>query len=237
MQPRIADIYAAALAEGSGLSALEVLAAGLAHELNNPLSIVLANLAFALEQLAGGELREVAPALRDAKSAGERLAGLLRDFDVGRAAGRSPPAVTVDGALRRAVELAAASADGRARVLLELTPTLPVDGPEAHLVLAFSQLIAHAVERIPRGASNPAPLCLRTAHRGDDVVVELAGRDDVQPGLGLGSQVSALSLCTAIVTSLGGRVEEATEGTGGSAIRIVLPSARARAPFLGSEPG
>ncbi|MGB8930727.1 MAG: hypothetical protein WCC48_05695, partial [Anaeromyxobacteraceae bacterium] len=62
MQPRIADIYAAALAEGSGLSALEVLAAGLAHELNNPLSIVLANLAFALEQLAGGELREVAPA-------------------------------------------------------------------------------------------------------------------------------------------------------------------------------
>ena len=232
MQVRIAHIFAAALSEENGLSALEVLAAGLAHEINNPLSIVLANLAFALEQLAGGELREVAPALRDAKEATERLAGFLREIDVGRAAGRSPPSVSVDGALRRAVEVAGPLAEGRASLLLELTPTPPVNGPEAHLVLAFSLLIAHALQGIPLDAPHPTALLLRSAPRGDDVLVELSGRED-------GPTVPApgLSLCSAIVTSLGGTVEAATEGAVGPAIRIALPGARGCAPRRAPEPG
>jgi C4-dicarboxylate-specific signal transduction histidine kinase len=235
VQVQIAHIYAAALAEENALSALEVFAAGLAHEINNPLSIVLANLAFALEQLAGGEAREVAPALRDAKEATERLAGFLREIDVGRATGRSPPSVSVDGALRRAVEIAGPLAEGRASLLLELTPTPPVSGPEARLVLAFSLLIAHALQGIPLHAPRPASLRLRSAPRGDDVLVELSGRED---GLTApGPSVPGLSHCSAIVTSLGGTVEAATEGAGGPAIRIALPGARGCAPPPRAEPG
>jgi C4-dicarboxylate-specific signal transduction histidine kinase len=232
---RIAHIYATALAEENGLSALEVLAAGLAHELNNPLSIVLSNLAFALEQMAGGDLREVAPALRDAKEATERLASFLREIDVGRATGRSPTSVSVDGALRRAVEIAGPLAEGRASLLLELTPTPPVNGPEAHLVLAFSVLIADALQGVPLHAPGLASLRLRSAPRGDDVLVELWGREDGPTAPG--SPAPGPSLCSAIVTSLGGTVEAAPPGAGGPGIRISLPSARSCAPVLGLEPG
>lgn len=228
MQLRIVQIFADALSRGSGLAALEVLASGLAHEINNPLSIVLGNLAYALERLGEGELHEVAPALRDAKEATERIARLVRGIDVARAAGRGAPAVSVDGALRRAVQLAAPLVEGRARLLLELGPTGPVTGPEEHLVLAFSHLLAHALEGIPPTATPGACLRVRTAPRGEDVLVELSGCEE---------PLSELSLCRAIVTSLGGSVEAASERAGDGAVRIVLPGARAPSPPPGGEPG
>jgi hypothetical protein len=139
----------------------------------------------------------------------------------------------VDGALRRAVEIAGPLAEGRASLLLELTPTPPVNGPEAHLVLAFSVLIADALQGVPRHAPGLASLRLRSAPRGNDVLVELWGREDgpTVPGS------RGLSLCSAIVTSLGGTVEEAPQGAGGPGIRIALPGARSCAPVLGLEPG
>lgn len=78
MNHRVAKLYGAALSRSDRLDGLEVLGAGLAHEIANPLSTILANVSFALERLAAGEEEEVGPALADAKAATELLAALVR---------------------------------------------------------------------------------------------------------------------------------------------------------------
>ena len=71
------------------LAAMGMVAAGVAHEMNNPLAYVLANLSFALEDLEaalvrdptlGGALGEVVESLRLAQTGSERVRDIVRDF-------------------------------------------------------------------------------------------------------------------------------------------------------------
>ncbi|HSM92071.1 MAG TPA: histidine kinase dimerization/phospho-acceptor domain-containing protein [Anaeromyxobacteraceae bacterium] len=96
MHPRARRIFTAALAAHDRSAALERLARELSHELANPLSTILANVAFALEHVRAGDLVEVEPALSDARSAADRVAALLREMALAQCSepGAAPPAAT-----------------------------------------------------------------------------------------------------------------------------------------------
>ncbi len=61
-----------------GVATLSMLAAGLAHEVNNPLAYVLTNLDFVREQLPGGVDPDVVAALDEARMGALRIGAMIR---------------------------------------------------------------------------------------------------------------------------------------------------------------
>ena len=151
------------------LASLGTMAAGVAHEVNNPLAVVVSNATFAaeelrrcLDELAAGErlpareirerLDEVALALDDVESAGLRIARVVEDL---RTFSR-PPARTSDRAnVIRAVEWAtratAVELRHRAQLVTRLDPVPAVEGEESRLAQVFVNLLINAAHAIAPG--------------------------------------------------------------------------------------
>ena len=70
------------------LSSIGMLAAGVAHEINNPLAYVLGNLEFAINRLTNGsppdpaEFAELVQALSQAREGSQRISHITRDLKV-----------------------------------------------------------------------------------------------------------------------------------------------------------
>jgi signal transduction histidine kinase/CheY-like chemotaxis protein len=160
------------------------LAAGVAHEINNPLAFVEANLRFAAEELpaiaawarqppedpraAEGLVAELAEALAESRQGAERVRHIVRglktfartDEDV-----REP--VDVLAALQAAVDMSAHELKQRARLVRELSPVPRVEGNAVRLSQVFLNLLVNAVQAIPEGAPDGrVRVVLRTDARG-----------------------------------------------------------------------
>jgi PAS domain S-box-containing protein len=236
------------------LSSLGTLAAGVAHEINNPLSYVIANVRLVeerLRRLAGSPgdaaaLREAlgaaAAALDEAREGAERVHRIVADLKTfARAEEERKGPVAVRRVLEAALHLAEHDVRRRARLVTAIVDVPPVLANEARLGQVFLTLIVNAAESIPAGA--PASNEVRVAARHEDgrVVVEVG---DTGPGLGAEARgrifdpffcVRAsgeraglgLSVCHAIVTALGGEIRVDSELGRGTCFRVHL---RAAAP-------
>lgn len=228
-----------ALHHSEKLAALGSLLAGVAHELNNPLSVVLAQ-ATLLQETATDE--KVIARGQKIKAPAERCAKIVRTF-LAMARRRPPERVAVDlnDTVEAALEVLAYGlrSDG-VTVLRDLAPDLPLtsaDGDQLHQVVV--NLLLNAQQAMTGSGSETRQL--RVATRFDSVRgrIELTV-DDSGPGIapelrgrifepffttkpaGYGTGVG-LSLCHGIVDSHGGRIAVAQADLGGARFTVTLP--------------
>jgi two-component system NtrC family sensor kinase len=221
------------------LTSLGTLAAGVAHEINNPLAYVTANLKFALESLAGAAPLHVIEALSDAVEGAARISGIVRDMKTFSRAEDAISAVDVSVVLRSAANLARAQIGHRGKLVCDLDERAWVLAGEARLGQVFLNLLVNAAQALPDRASDLNLIRLVSRVEDDTVVVVVedngvgipaAVRDRIfdpffttKPageGTGLG-----LAICHDIVTSLKGTIDVESEPGRFTVFRVRLPAA------------
>jgi PAS domain S-box-containing protein len=244
----------ARLALAERMASVGTLAAGVAHELNNPLAYVSANLSWIAEGLSyetesPGEAAEsradMLQAIKEAREGADRMREIIRDlrtFSRGDETGSGP--VDLAPVLVSSVSMAWNEIRHRARLVRDLAPVPAVRGNEARLGQVFLNLLVNAAQAMPERDAERNEIRLVTRARGDGrVVVEVhdngcgiapehRGRvfdpffTTKEPGIGTGL---GLSICHNLVTSLGGSIEVESAPGEGSVFRVTLLQATERA--------
>jgi signal transduction histidine kinase len=220
------------------LAAMGSLLAGVAHELNNPLAVVLGRADLLAQQLAGSPLQSRAELIAEAA---ERCARIVRNF-LALARQRSPErqAVQLNQIIQEAVELVAYPLRvDDVEVRLELAPSLPVlwaDPHQLHQVLVNLITNAHqAMRQAPpprrltlatRAESAAGRVVLRVADTGPGIPAEVRPRifepffttKPPAQGTGLG-----LSICQGIIEGHGGSIRVESPLGEGAVFVIELP--------------
>jgi PAS domain S-box-containing protein len=233
---------------GDRMASVGTLAAGVAHEINNPLASVMANLDLAIrevEQLQPAGERadsELIAELHDAREAAERVRRIVRDLKIfSRADEDKREPVDVARVLDSAVRMAWNEVRHRARLIKDYQPVPSVLGNEARLGQVFLNLLVNAAQAIEEGKAEQHEIVLRLfCDELGRVVVSV--RDT---GSGIPSSIQArlftpfvttkpsgvgtglgLSICHRIVSAFGGTITAQSEPGQGAEFRVVLPAHR-----------
>ena len=234
------------------LASVGTLAAGVAHEINNPLAFVLANLDFSLERLRErGGAEEVLRALEDAREGGSRVREIVRDLRTfARARGEARVQVDVLRTVQSSVNLALPEIRRRARLELDLAEVPPVLGAEHRLGQVFLNLLVNAAQAIPEGAVARNRIRVATRAESDRVLVEVTDTGAGIPAeilprifdpffttkpVGVGTGLG-LAIVHAIVTDLAGEVRVRSAQGQGTTFEVDLPAAPAPSRSRGDQP-
>jgi PAS domain S-box-containing protein len=241
------------------MASLGTLSAGVAHEINNPLSYMLSNLRFVEDELralaeGGGSLRgaegeEVREALKEAMEGAERVRNIvhgLKTFSHGGSDTRGP--VDVNAVLESCVNMARSELRHRARLVKDYGELPPVPANASRLGQVFLNLLVNAAQALPQGSQEANEIRLISRLERGQVVVAVSDTGvgispenlrrlfdpffttkPVGVGTGLG-----LSICHGIIRELGGRITVESEPGRGSTFRVFLPVAE-RAPAATEE--
>ena len=226
------------------MASIGTLAAGIAHEINNPLSYVKTNLALVAEELTGsGGSPSMKLAIADALEGADRVQKIVGGLKVfARADQQERNMIDVPRALELALRITSNELRHRGRVTTALGPLPPLLGDEARLSQVLINLLVNASQALTEGAvqSNEISVTTRTDELGRGIIeikdngcgmstAVLKRAFDpffttktVGEGTGLG-----LSICLGIIEDLGGTLTaESTVGVG-STFRISLPASTA----------
>jgi len=235
------------------MASVGALAAGVAHEINNPLAAVLANLDFAVkdaDQIAsefGSSLRvsELQESLRDAREAADRVRQIVKDLKIfSRAEEDKRGAVDVQRVMESSLRMAWNEIRHRARLVKHYGVVPMVDANESRLGQVFLNLVVNAAQAIPDGHAdtNQITVTTRTDARGR-VVAEIR---DSGPGIapevlkqlftpffttkpaGVGTGLG-LTICQRIIHGLGGEITVESKLGEGTLVRVLLPASSAAA--------
>ncbi|WP_257452695.1 sensor histidine kinase [Archangium lipolyticum] len=224
------------------------LAAGVGHEINNPLAFILGNLRYVQDELqrmerlpSDDERRELISAIGEACEGAERVRLIAQDLKVlSRPDNAVHGPVDLGTVVRSAGKMAAHEIRHRARLVEDCEGVPPVRGNGARLSQVLLNLLinaAHAIEpgrveqneiRVTARQSAPGRVLLEVSDTGCGIPAENLGRifepffttKPVGVGTGLG-----LSVCHGIITSFGGDITVESEVGRGTTFRISLPVA------------
>jgi len=180
----------AALVRAERLGALGQLSAGVAHEINNPLSAILGNLQFLRRSLLGREqFAEYSGAVDDSLVAIERIKRIVRRLlDASRAAAHDPvtnAACRVAVAVRGAVRVAEGVREPHVSVETDVPETLCARGDRYMLEQVLSNLLVNAYQAMPQ-ARKAGHVKIAAQQEGEHVVITV--RDD---GVGMSEETRA----------------------------------------------
>jgi two-component system cell cycle sensor histidine kinase/response regulator CckA len=236
------------LVQSTRLASVGTLAAGVAHEINNPLTYVISNLDLVSEDLK--RLRNVIPAGRladlvemtnDARTGAESVRKIVRGLKMfSRADEERRVTLDVKAAIDVSVEMAHNEIRHRARLVKDYGPVPMVSADEGRLGQVFINLLVNAAQAIPEGNvdANEIRVSTRTSATGCAVIEvrdtgagippEVLGRifdpffttKPIGIGTGLG-----LSICHGLVRELGGELQVESKLHEGTVFRMTLPPA------------
>lgn len=222
------------------LATLGEVAAGVAHEVNNPAAVVSGNLDYLRNALGVGEIpRDALECIDESAAAVRRIAGIVRQLlHAGRAAGsRSTRTLVQVASVVREAARASRAAAGHVRVEAEIPEWLYAVGEEDLLLQVLVNLIVNAAQAIPPERTD-GRVVVTARHLTDRVRIEVRDNgsgmtDEVlrkafEPffstkaagkGTGLG-----LAISRGLVVSLGGELRlESVVGVGTRAL-VDLPA-------------
>jgi PAS domain S-box-containing protein len=239
----------AKLALQDRLATLGTLAAGIVHEINNPLSYVSVNLQLLDQALGAGDLerdREEARVLtREAMEGMTRIGGLLKAIRMfSRFEAEDLVAVDLAEVVGTSVRMSEHQVREKARVELDLRPHALVLGDAARLAQVVINLLLNASQAFPAATPTQnrivvslrdgakARVVLEVRDNGPGIPRELHARifeaffttKPAGQGTGLG-----LSICKEIIDSLGGELSLRSEAGAGASFLIELPAVPAPA--------
>jgi signal transduction histidine kinase len=173
------------------MASVGTMAAGVAHEINNPLAAVLANLDYIAESLVRltsaerGPIsyaardtwirEEIKPSLDDAREAAERVRFIVRDlkmFSRSPSEERTGP-VNVKAIMESSLRMAWNEVRHRARLVKNYAVIPDVDANEARLGQVFLNLIVNAAQAMPEGRAEENEIQVSTRLDGERVIIEV----------------------------------------------------------------
>ncbi len=237
------------------MASVGTLAAGVAHEINNPLASVIANLDMALQEITSLADHTMLPPdltdeLQDARVAADRVRVIVRDLKIfSRADEEKQGPVDVHHVLDSTIRMAWNELRHRAK-LTKSYGTIPLAAAnESRLGQVFLNLIINAVHSLPSGNYDANRITISTSvDRQGGVVIGIADTGsgiapEVRPRLftpffstkpvGLGTGLG-LAISHKIVTSFGGTIAYDTVVGQGTEFRVTLPAAAHETSVRGS---
>jgi DNA-binding response OmpR family regulator len=224
------------------MAAVGMLSASIAHEINNPLAVVISNIELVSQRLRQGPWEadgEIEEPLQDATEAAERVRDIVRDLRIfsrsENEAERRP--VDVHLVLDSAIRMASNEIRHRAALVRRFGKVPLVEGNETRLGQVFLNLLVNAAQAIPAGHADSNEIRVITEIDGAErVAVTISDTGVGIPAdklervfdpffttkpVGVGTGLG-LAICHRLVAELGGDISvESTVGAGTS-FRVVL---------------
>jgi PAS domain S-box-containing protein len=248
--------FEARLRVADRLVSVGTLAAGVAHEVNNPLAYIMLNLQRVKRRIAEsqGELRdehrrEVLESLEMALEGSAKVSTIVNDLRTfSRGSQHERSAVNIERVLQSTLKLASLQLYNRAEVVTEFAGVPEVWGNEARLAQVALNLFLNGVQSMKHGKGNVLRVSTGTDALGRIVVrVSDTGHGipeidlnrifdpffttrDAEGGTGLG-----LYVCRSIVTECGGEITVHSQVDRGTTFQITLPAAHSSRPSVGAS--
>jgi PAS domain S-box-containing protein len=172
--------------------AVGTLAAGVGHEINNPLAYVMANLAYASDEVASAQrqlqelgerepsaltvaaaLSEVVTVLAEVDEGARRIRDIARDLNTFARNDEELRLVDLRVVADSALRMAAPEVRRRARVVRQYEEVPPVRGSASRLSQVLLNLIINAAHAISTGSYDSHEIAVRIRSRGPSVILEV----------------------------------------------------------------
>ncbi|MDB5219323.1 MAG: sensory box histidine kinase/response regulator [Myxococcaceae bacterium] len=241
----------ARVAAADRMRSVGTLAAGVAHEINNPLAYVISNLALLAAEVphlrpdgTGGRLSsgDVERLVRDSQEGAARVSGIVRDLlSLSRADDEASGPVDIRSVVDSCLKIAHSEMRHRARVVTDIGAALPPALANAsRLAQVLLNLLVNAAHAIVVGdiAANEIRVRAGASSDGENVWIEVEDTGvGMSPSLmerifdpffttkpiGVGTGLG-LSISHHIVRSMGGEISVISTPRVGSCFRITLPA-------------
>jgi PAS domain S-box-containing protein len=174
------------------MASVGTLAAGVAHEINNPLAAVMGNLDYiaeSLSRMATGDVASMSPGMRDAwirdeiktplddaVEAAQRVRFIVRDLKIfshsPNDAERGP--LNVETIMESSLRMAWNEIRHRANLVKRYGRVPEVEGNEARLGQVFLNLVVNAAQSMPTGQAEQNEIGVTTRVAGEHVIIEVS---------------------------------------------------------------